>query len=120
MHALVDELRMRMGDELDYRIEAANQTEFVERYRDHPFIAVPAVIEACSTQRVLTTDWVDGRPWADFLATADRAGPSASRRDHLPLRAGLGPPPGVFNGDPTRATTASSPTAGSRSSTSGS
>ena len=28
VHALVDELRMRMGDELDYRIEAANQTEF--------------------------------------------------------------------------------------------
>ena len=41
----------RMGDELDYRIEAANQTEFVERYRGHPFITVPAVIEGCSTQR---------------------------------------------------------------------
>ena len=34
--ALVDELRARMGDELDYRLEAACQTEFAERYRRPP------------------------------------------------------------------------------------
>jgi len=100
VHALVDELRMRMGDELDYRIEAANQTEFVERYRDHPFITVPAVIEACSTQRVLTTDWVEGRPWADFLSTADRAARQRAGEIIFRFAQGSVHRHGVFNGDP--------------------
>ena len=100
VHALVDELRMRMGDELDYRIEAANQTEFVERYRDHPFIAVPAVIKACSTQRLLTTDWVEGRPWADFLSTADRAARQRAGEIIFRFAQGSVHRHGVFNGDP--------------------
>src|SRR5438270_9139217 len=36
--ALVDELRARMADELDYRLEGACQTEFAQRYQGHPFI----------------------------------------------------------------------------------
>src|SRR5436305_12828460 len=34
--ALVDELRARMADELDYTLEAAHQAEFAERYAGHP------------------------------------------------------------------------------------
>ena len=100
VHALVDELRERMGDELDYRIEAEHQTEFARSYRGHPFIAVPAVVDELSTQRVLTTEWVDGIAWADFLATADparrqRAGEVIFRfaQDSIHRL-------GVFNGDP--------------------
>ena len=70
VRAIVDE-RDRMGDELDYRIEAANQAEFATRYRDHPFIHVPDVIAEHSTARVLTSDWVDGLPWAEFVAQSD-------------------------------------------------
>ncbi len=70
---LVNELRDRMGDELDYRIEAKNQAQFVTYYRDHPFVTVPAVVTKHSTERVITTEWVDGLSWNDFLATADEA-----------------------------------------------
>jgi predicted unusual protein kinase regulating ubiquinone biosynthesis (AarF/ABC1/UbiB family) len=100
VRALVDELRMRMGDELDYRIEAANQSEFVDRYRGHPFITVPAVIEDCSTRRVLTTEWVEGRAWADFLATAGHA--ERQRAGEIIFRFAQGSVHrlGVFNGDP--------------------
>src|SRR4029077_12346868 len=35
---LVDELRARMGDELDYEIEARCQQEFSDLYDGHPFI----------------------------------------------------------------------------------
>jgi predicted unusual protein kinase regulating ubiquinone biosynthesis (AarF/ABC1/UbiB family) len=57
---LVQEIRERVGEELDYRIEAANQTLFVEHYRGHPFIHVPAVVPSLSAQRVLTTELADG------------------------------------------------------------
>src|SRR5207302_9665246 len=38
--ALVDELRARMADELDYGLEAAHQREFAERYAGHPFVRI--------------------------------------------------------------------------------
>jgi predicted unusual protein kinase regulating ubiquinone biosynthesis (AarF/ABC1/UbiB family) len=70
VHALIDELRARMTDELDYRLEATCQTEFADRYRDHPFIHIPAVVPERSAQRVLTTEWVDAMGWTEFEATA--------------------------------------------------
>ena len=41
---LVNELRDRMGDELDYTIEARNQSDFSEYFADHPFVTIPAVV----------------------------------------------------------------------------
>ena len=68
--ALVDELRARMAEELDYRLEARNQQEFVEHYAGHPFIRIPAVLPELSAERVLTTEWVDGQNWATFVRSA--------------------------------------------------
>jgi predicted unusual protein kinase regulating ubiquinone biosynthesis (AarF/ABC1/UbiB family) len=53
---LVEELRERIFEELDYRIEADNQRLFAEAYRDHPSIHVPGVVDELSTQRVLTSE----------------------------------------------------------------
>ncbi|MGH3850263.1 MAG: ABC1 kinase family protein, partial [Pseudonocardiaceae bacterium] len=69
---MVDELRSRMGDELDYRLEARCQTEFADRYRGHPFIHVPDVIPERSGRRVITSDWVEGCNWKEFLESATR------------------------------------------------
>ena len=54
------ELKERVLEELDYEIEAANQRTFARAYRGHPFIVVPDVITALSTERVLVTEWMDG------------------------------------------------------------
>jgi predicted unusual protein kinase regulating ubiquinone biosynthesis (AarF/ABC1/UbiB family) len=61
----------RILQELDYRVEAANQRLFAERYRNHPFIFVPDVMSELSTGRVLTQDFAEGYPWPEALA-ADR------------------------------------------------
>ncbi len=57
---LVDELRTRLVEELDYRLEADNQRLFADFYRGHPFIHVPEVVAELSTERVLTTELADG------------------------------------------------------------
>ena len=98
--ALVDELRARMADELDYRLEARCQTEFAARYAGHPFIRIPRVVPERSSQRVLTSEWVDGMRWQDFLDTAtqeqkDQAGEVLVRFAQGSIRKF-----GVFNGDP--------------------
>jgi predicted unusual protein kinase regulating ubiquinone biosynthesis (AarF/ABC1/UbiB family) len=67
---IVGELRDRMVDELDYRLEARNQTEFADRYRGHPYVRIPGVVTERSAERVLTSEWVDGRSWSQFEGTA--------------------------------------------------
>jgi predicted unusual protein kinase regulating ubiquinone biosynthesis (AarF/ABC1/UbiB family) len=62
---LVEELRDRLTEELDYALEARNQQLFVDYYRDHPFIHVPAVVPALSTHRVLTTELATGVRFAE-------------------------------------------------------
>jgi predicted unusual protein kinase regulating ubiquinone biosynthesis (AarF/ABC1/UbiB family) len=57
---LVDEIRARVVEELDYENEARNQQLFADSYRNHPFIHVPDVVTGLSTARVLTTDLAEG------------------------------------------------------------
>jgi ABC1 atypical kinase-like domain len=57
---LVEELRARLLEELDYAHEAENQRCFADYYAGHPFIRVPAVVDELSTTRVLTTELATG------------------------------------------------------------
>jgi len=96
---MVDEITVRLTEELDYRREARNQQHFADFYRGHPFVRIPEVLPALSTSRVLTTELVSGYPWAELLErdqhTRDRAGEVLFRfvfRSLYRLHA--------FNGDP--------------------
>jgi len=57
---LVEEIRARVVEELDYANEARNQQLFADFYRGHPFIHVPDVLMPLSTPRVLTTELAEG------------------------------------------------------------
>ncbi|MGI8802441.1 MAG: ABC1 kinase family protein [Solirubrobacteraceae bacterium] len=59
--ALAEEIRERIGEELDYELEASNQRAMARIYRDHPFIHVPGVIGSLSRERVMVTEFVHGR-----------------------------------------------------------
>jgi predicted unusual protein kinase regulating ubiquinone biosynthesis (AarF/ABC1/UbiB family) len=63
---MVAEIRERLVDELDYRLEAKNQQAFADFYRGHPFIHVPEVLPSLSTGRVLTSELVDGATWQEM------------------------------------------------------
>jgi predicted unusual protein kinase regulating ubiquinone biosynthesis (AarF/ABC1/UbiB family) len=63
---LVEELRSRLTEELDYSHEASNQRQFATYYAGHPFIHVPAVVDELSTARVLTTEYVDGARFSEL------------------------------------------------------
>ncbi len=98
--AMVDELRARMGDELDYRKEARYQAEFAERYRDHPFIHIPEVVPERSARRVITSEWVDGLSWSEFLETSTPAQKETAAEILFRFAEGSIWNHGVFNGDP--------------------
>ncbi|MGH3734976.1 MAG: ABC1 kinase family protein [Micromonosporaceae bacterium] len=62
---LIAELRDRIGEELDYEIEARSQRAFADAYADDEEILVPRVV--AGTARVLVTEWVDGTPLAEII-----------------------------------------------------
>ena len=64
---IADEVRARISEELDYRLEAENQQLFADWYRGHPFITIPDVVDALSSGRVLTSTLVTGDRFSDVL-----------------------------------------------------
>src|SRR3954462_15206413 len=73
---LLAELGERVGEELDYELEAQHQRAVARAFRDHPFIRVPAVDTALSSRRVLVSELVRGRGFEEVkrLDDAARAG----------------------------------------------
>jgi predicted unusual protein kinase regulating ubiquinone biosynthesis (AarF/ABC1/UbiB family) len=58
--AIAAEIKERIGEELDYELEAQNQRSLARIFKDHPFIVVPDVITDLSRERVLVTEFVRG------------------------------------------------------------
>jgi predicted unusual protein kinase regulating ubiquinone biosynthesis (AarF/ABC1/UbiB family) len=57
---LAAEMRERIGEELDYELEAQNQRRIERLMRGHPFISVPRVYTQLSSRRVLVSEYIDG------------------------------------------------------------
>ena len=68
---LLDELRERIDDELDYAREAQYQRAFADRYAGHPFIVVPDVLGELCRNRVLVSQRITGRRFDDVAASDD-------------------------------------------------
>src|SRR5580704_11273464 len=67
---MLDELRDRVVEELDYRLEATSQQAFADAYAGDPDIVVPSVLAA--TDHVLVSEWMDGTPLAQVIASGTR------------------------------------------------
>jgi len=96
---MVDEIKIRLADEVDYELEATNQQLFADYYKGHPFIRIPSVVPEFSTKRVLTTELADGYRWNEMMErgqeTRDRVGEIIFRFVFRSLYRF-----GAFNGDP--------------------
>ncbi|MER7005159.1 AarF/ABC1/UbiB kinase family protein [Dactylosporangium sp. NPDC000555] len=63
---LVQEIRDRVTEELDYELEARSQTAFAKAFDGDPDIYVPPVL--ASSPRVLVTEWVEGKPLSAIIS----------------------------------------------------
>ncbi len=73
---LLHELRERVSEELDYRLEATAQHAFAQAYADDADIFVPDIL--AGADRVLVSEWMTGTPLATTLrdGSRERARPS--------------------------------------------
>jgi predicted unusual protein kinase regulating ubiquinone biosynthesis (AarF/ABC1/UbiB family) len=97
---LVDELRGRMREELDYRLEASNVAEFEERFAGHPWVRIPKLVPEFSTERLLTTEWIDGLTFDEFRTTASDDTKQRSAEVVWRFAQNAIHRYGIFNGDP--------------------
>jgi predicted unusual protein kinase regulating ubiquinone biosynthesis (AarF/ABC1/UbiB family) len=76
--ATAEEVRSRIGEELDYELEAQNQRSLARIFRGHPFIVVPDVMTSLSREKVIVTEFVHGEGFDAIKerdqATRDRVG----------------------------------------------
>ncbi len=68
---VAQEITDRITEELDYELEASNHRALAREYRGHPFIAVPGVITELCRERVIVTEFVEGRKFAEIRADPD-------------------------------------------------
>ena len=103
MKPLLEELKLRIIEEVDYEYEAQAQRKYFEVFQNDPDIAIPEVLFA--TPRVLVSTWLEGKPLSSIIAKGstkdrNRAGILIARfHFSSPERAGLlhaDPHPGNF------------------------
>jgi predicted unusual protein kinase regulating ubiquinone biosynthesis (AarF/ABC1/UbiB family) len=72
--ATTAEIRERLSDELDYEQEAQAQRAMARAWRGHPFVVIPDVVTSLSSERVLVTEWIEGRSFEQVrkLPAAER------------------------------------------------
>ncbi len=77
VEGIIEELQVRVVEELDYRREAENQNAFADAYADDPDIVVPRAV--ASTDHALVTTWMESTgSLAGVIADGTKA-----ERDHF-------------------------------------
>jgi predicted unusual protein kinase regulating ubiquinone biosynthesis (AarF/ABC1/UbiB family) len=64
--AIGEEIRSRIGEELDYELEAQNQRTLARIFRGHPFIVIPDVVTSLSHERMMVSEYVHGAGFEDL------------------------------------------------------
>jgi predicted unusual protein kinase regulating ubiquinone biosynthesis (AarF/ABC1/UbiB family) len=96
----MEELRTRLLEECDYRLEAERQQWFGRLFAGDPVIVVPRVHEAWCAPRVLTTSWESGRDFETFCAGASEELRNNAGRALFDFYIGTLYRHGLFHADP--------------------
>ena len=63
---VIDRVARDILDEIDYRIEVANNVEFRESLAFLGFVTTPTLVDEYCTERILVTEWIPGRHLSDL------------------------------------------------------
>jgi len=93
------ELSARLREELDYEREAKHLALYAAMLADEDAVHIPGVVPELSTRRLLSMDWMEGRPLLDFrqsdLAARNAIARNMFRAWYVPFYEY-----GIIHGDP--------------------
>jgi len=90
---ILEELKARIVEELNYTLEAEAQQQFADAFRADPVFVVPEVVTA--TPHVIVSEWLEGVALSKLIGTGSREDRDLGARRYLefllagPARAGL-------------------------------
>lgn len=90
---ILDELRDRMSEELDYTLEAKSQTAFAKAFADDPKFVIPKVLKVA--EHVIVSEWLEGTPLSETIRSGTQPQRDAAAQLYLefllagPARVGL-------------------------------
>ncbi len=96
---IIEELRARLTEELDYELEARNQQYFANYYQGHPTIRIPSVVPELSSAQVLTSELAVGARFEDVVQWSQAQRDLAAETMYR-FTFGSIYQLGAFNGDP--------------------
>jgi predicted unusual protein kinase regulating ubiquinone biosynthesis (AarF/ABC1/UbiB family) len=100
---ILEELKSRVAEELDYGLEARSQKRFAAAFAGDPDFSIPDVVHRKGN--VIVSEWLDGVPLSSIIATGSPEARNAAAQRYMefllvgPGRAGLlhaDPHPGNF------------------------
>lgn len=89
LRGLVDEVATGLQGECDFREEAANAAAFARAHAGLSFVTVPRVVAELTSQRVMVSEWVDGRSPTQLLAARKDSSDSPDGRILSMVRMGI-------------------------------
>ncbi|MDF8265040.1 ABC1 kinase family protein [Luteipulveratus flavus] len=95
---ILDELKGRMAEELDYELEAGSQDQLAEAYADDPDFMVPDVVEW--SEHVIVSEWVEGTPLSKIIASGTQAQRDLAATRYLEFLVGAPERSGLLHADP--------------------
>lgn len=66
----ITDVKNKMNEELDYKIEAVNHKKMMDIYVDDKDINIPYIIPELCTDKILCTEFIEGTNLASFIKTA--------------------------------------------------
>jgi predicted unusual protein kinase regulating ubiquinone biosynthesis (AarF/ABC1/UbiB family) len=67
MKTVMVDVKTKLYEELDYKLEANNQNLIYKIYKKNPFIQIPKVIKKLSTDKMICMNYVEGRSLKEFI-----------------------------------------------------
>jgi len=93
LNPILEEMKHRVAEELDYDLEASSQRQFAKAFRDDPDFVIPDVVH--HSEHVIVTEWIEGVPLSAVIAAGAPEVRDAAANHYMefllagPQRAGL-------------------------------
>ncbi|AKU17606.1 ABC1 kinase family protein [Luteipulveratus mongoliensis] len=95
---ILDELKGRMAEELDYQLEAASQEQLAEAYDGDPDFLLPQVVT--SSEHVIVSEWIDGTPLSKIISSGTPEQRDLAATRYLEFLVGAPERSGLLHADP--------------------
>ena len=95
---ILAELRSRMAEELDYKLEAASQQAFAEAFEGDEVFAVPQVL--AGGEKVIVSEWLDGVALSTVIASGTQEERDTAARHYAELLLAGPHQAGLLHADP--------------------